>query len=286
MQLIDSNKFWLTILLDAASIIIQKILSIRMHSPLEELKIRKKTDTIFILGTGPSINEVSEKGWEKISNYDSLGINFFCLHKFTPNYLSFEDSEILEKQPNIDLQFRILNEKALTRKDLLFLERDVSFFRLVGLNCNSMESFKFPSRVLKFGRFRVSAATAKQFNARFQLIHRLLTRFNISCLISVRSSVVSIAEICVRLGYKNIVFVGVDLNSVRYFYYEGFYPSTPKQLQRTGKHMTEDNIKSFYNTSSVLSQLATLRSSTTKFFTISSRSELAKYFDVYDLDGL
>ena len=285
MKLIESNKFFITIILDLASILIHKLIWTSAQAPIEQLKLRKKSDTIFILGTGSSINEISKREWSQISKSDTIGVNFFCLHKFIPKYLSFENSKLKEKQRNIDLQFEFLNEKALISGDLMFIERDVSFLGLIGLGDKTSCALRFPSRVLKFARCRVSAATEKQFNTRFRLIHKTLARFNLSCLLSVRSSVVSLAEICVRLGYRNIVFAGVDLNSIRYFYYEDDYKLVPEQLQTAGKHLTENNIKTFYNTSNILVQLATLNSDSTKFFTTSLHSELANYFDVYDIEA-
>lgn len=44
----------------------------------------KKTDKLFILAPGSSINEMSKNDFQEISRYDSIGLNYFLFHEFTP----------------------------------------------------------------------------------------------------------------------------------------------------------------------------------------------------------
>lgn len=44
----------------------------------------KNADKLFILAPGSSINEMSKKDFQEISRYDSIGLNYFIFHEFTP----------------------------------------------------------------------------------------------------------------------------------------------------------------------------------------------------------
>ncbi len=61
---------------------------------LERIKKYKNSDTIFVLGTGQSINNFTANEWNEIRKHDSIGINDFCLKDFAPTFYSFE----LERQ--------------------------------------------------------------------------------------------------------------------------------------------------------------------------------------------
>ena len=47
----------------------------------------KKSNTLFILGSGDSINDINNKQWEEIKQSDSLGINSWLVHKHMPTYM-------------------------------------------------------------------------------------------------------------------------------------------------------------------------------------------------------
>lgn len=44
----------------------------------------KNADKLFILAPGSSLNEMSKKDFQEISRYDSIGLNYFIFHEFTP----------------------------------------------------------------------------------------------------------------------------------------------------------------------------------------------------------
>ena len=50
--------------------------------PLEHISKHKKSDICFILGTGSSINNISEKEWDVISKHDSWTLNNWIYHPF------------------------------------------------------------------------------------------------------------------------------------------------------------------------------------------------------------
>ena len=57
-----------------------------MEINLKELKKYKKTDRIYILGSGRSIMNVSKKEWKHIEEYDTIGFNHWYVHKHNPTF--------------------------------------------------------------------------------------------------------------------------------------------------------------------------------------------------------
>jgi hypothetical protein len=46
----------------------------------------KNSDTLFILGSGPSINQITNAQWEHIKLHDSIGFNYWLAHEFVPSF--------------------------------------------------------------------------------------------------------------------------------------------------------------------------------------------------------
>src|SRR5271166_450448 len=49
-----------------------------------DLTRMRSSDTLFILGSAQSINQISAERWEIIGKHDSVGINFWPVHSFVP----------------------------------------------------------------------------------------------------------------------------------------------------------------------------------------------------------
>src|SRR5271157_4008789 len=60
---------------------------------LEELKLPplRTSDTVFVLGSGWSINEVPAERWDVMGRHDTIGFNFWPVHPFVPRIFVFEN---------------------------------------------------------------------------------------------------------------------------------------------------------------------------------------------------
>ncbi len=68
------------------------------------IKNYKKSDTIFILGSGSSVNDLTEENWTVINSHDSIGFNFWLIHEFVPTFYFIEPSAYSERfQTLLDL---------------------------------------------------------------------------------------------------------------------------------------------------------------------------------------
>ena len=50
----------------------------------------KRSDFLFILGSGASINRISPERWKSIAQHDTIGFNFWPFHPFVPGMYFFE----------------------------------------------------------------------------------------------------------------------------------------------------------------------------------------------------
>src|SRR4051812_26800845 len=55
------------------------------------LEAYKQSDTLFVLGSGSSINQISAERWSGIAAHDTLGFNFWLYHPFVPRFYFFEN---------------------------------------------------------------------------------------------------------------------------------------------------------------------------------------------------
>ena len=98
---------------------------------LPELRESKTSDTIYVLASGPSVLEVTDKEWDHIQKHDSIGFNHWYVHSFEPTYydLSYLADDQFESK-EISMYYRasrkfrntkyILN-KAISESNLEYL---------------------------------------------------------------------------------------------------------------------------------------------------------------------
>jgi hypothetical protein len=58
---------------------------------VEQARARKASDTLFVIGSGPSILELDERRWKQVAGGDSFGINFSYLLDVSPTFHVNED---------------------------------------------------------------------------------------------------------------------------------------------------------------------------------------------------
>lgn len=217
-QILGSLFYWLYIPLGAIYSCVkiyinnQKIEGVWLDK--KTVKDKKNSDTIFILGSGSSINEYSSKQWQDIYNNDSLGFNFWILHDFVPSFYMFElpsDKNTKEfyleklrtKSLNYDSTITFLKEGNKGKKGLMNLPAELR--TKVGTLFNPT----------------IPMIRAKHIDFALKTMLILLNIFKkLKTLIvfNKRASLFSAIIFSYLLGYKNIVLCGVDLNNSSYFY--------------------------------------------------------------------
>ncbi len=175
----------------------------------------KNSDTLYILGSGASINAISATQWRKIQQADSIGFNLFLAHDFVPTYYHMEFTPEIYR-----LVSKLLPDKGDGFKKIPFL---VNFKHvdpgrpIFDYAFGAHPMFTVPRAVKASGtELRL---VLRYYNARNRL------RSN-NFFIHYRASVSIAVSLGVLLGYKQIVLLGVDLNNTDYFFHDAsLYPS-------------------------------------------------------------
>jgi len=180
------------------------------------LPCKPDADTLFILGSGPSVRELTASQFAHIEKQRSVGINNWGLHKFVPDFFSLEsvpsvgDGQSLQRA--LDLLRRSDIEQA--QPALLVLRPRT------GEHLHALESLPrfLQGRTMFYGR--ISPTTRKRSNLDHDLgltLQELLDRFP-AVFVDSGASILRMTGLAAALNLSRIVFVGVDLNTTSYFW--------------------------------------------------------------------
>lgn len=188
--------------------------------PLEEYKT---SDTVFLLGSGSSINDISDEQWNHIDSHDSIGLNRWPIHEFTPTYYVFEhhmnpnEEEFNRKHwkmiDGVGDRYEeipvIMKDTSAVRDRLelhqlprwlrgeLILSSDSAFPQIIGWNSSREKN----ERLLKYLDYK-GHFDPGEFGIQYRK----------------RGSISYLIHLSTVLGYENIVLCGVDLVDSKYFF--------------------------------------------------------------------
>jgi hypothetical protein len=198
-------------------------LSIRTGFPLlETLDLRplKTSDTVFVLGSGSSINEISEARWKVIGCHDTIAMNFWPVHPFVPRIYLFENIVRIEDNESIfDALQGLFERRALDYRNTLKIVSE-----LVPLNSRQLilEIPKAFHHLLYVGySTNVVARDERELvrGIRYMLGKGVFGQGNqIRWHFKYAGSVLAAMSLAVRMGYRRIVLCGIDLGTAEYFY--------------------------------------------------------------------
>jgi hypothetical protein len=184
-----------------------------------DLRSLKGSDTLFVLGSAWSINDIPDEKWSIIARHDSIGLNFWPAHSFVPRFFLFENLT-QDYQPVMYNAFRLLMERrsaAYTNTVKIVTNlapvgmRQTVFELPEGMKNNLYVGYELP----------VVARNEEELRAGIrymQSIGAFSPHANIGWLFKYGGSVTAAMTIAVLVGYKRIVLCGVDLNQQNYFY--------------------------------------------------------------------
>jgi len=206
-----------------------------------DLQTIKHSDTLFILGSGSSINQISRARWDIIAHHDSVGFNFWPVHPFVPNMYFTEAIQENHPygmyEPLCRIARRRAHDYASVIKVVSELHNSFPSGRFAGLE-------EFTGTWYTLRTFPVAASNEEEFEygldylrhkGLFAPARRIKTLFKqattLSCLIA----------LAIRMQYRRIVLCGIDLNHSQYFYQDArLYPETASLefSPRNGPHAT------------------------------------------------
>lgn len=177
----------------------------------------KKSDTLFILGSGSSINNISEAEWNHISCYDSVGFNFWFVHDFVPTFYVYEESHIHSRN---QIFYKIIENKKDRYKNIPFIIKDLEQpYCNLDLVPNFMKTQIYASNSMHLVRGKL--LNKKNFEKILLSLDKFVQKKNKNSTFTIfkrKASLSYLIYLGYVLKYKNIVLCGVDLNNSDYFF--------------------------------------------------------------------
>jgi hypothetical protein len=192
-----------------------------------DLRTVKRSDTLFILASGSSINKISSARWDAIARHDSIGFNFWPIHPFIPNMYFMEAISTNHPYEMFELFCRIARQHA---RDYSRVTKVVTELRYVLPAKRFAGSEEFPGPWYMLHTFPVAASTHGEFAYGLSYL-RSKGLFDAADQINVvfkqASTLSSLIALAIRMQYRIIVLCGVDLYNSEYFYQDAaLYPKT------------------------------------------------------------
>lgn len=188
-----------------------KLFGLKIYSN-KDLREKKKANRVFIIGTSPTLNDLTDEDWKHISEHDSIGLNFSFLHQHVPTIQLVQ----LPYHDLVDLRKMVmgLNEK-LEHHPLItvLLRSSIEYFKL-----NMKEHYY--KQVKNFGIPKHEAfipyRNRRNFITNLRVIKKL---FNPQLIQTRGGALLSALYLSYNMGYKEIVFVGINDGNSEYFYH-------------------------------------------------------------------
>lgn len=190
----------------------------------------KKSDILFILGSGPSINEITDEEWAYIKKNESWGFNFWFCHDFIPS--AYIIQSVYRRKD--DKQRAFANRLDQLMRAMLADKREwykgVNFFaRGDGVNNQSF----FSSEIGKFvnDNFKDNISLMPEcpissknkihpysFMATLKKNDFLTPTQSMLPIPKFGSTIGELIPLALILGFKKIVLCGIDMNDGAHFY--------------------------------------------------------------------
>lgn len=202
----------------------------------------KGSETLFVLGSGPSINKISPARWQMIAGHDTLGFNFWLYHSFVPKFYFFESIEESASPAAFDSYLTLVNRRV---EDYASTIKIAMEFHRRGRQTVEHLPPAFKKELFAIHKVEAPARNEAELVRALHYLQRrgafqVTGRF--SSLLKYASSLTSILVFALKLGYKRIVLCGIDLRTPDYFFQDrGFYSESwePPPEERKERHDTD-----------------------------------------------
>ena len=176
---------------------------------LDESALRgsRRSDTVFVFGSGASLNDITDVEWVKIAQHDTFGFNWWVHQRFvrTDYHLirGIPDTD-LDRQvwrPQVDEYFRLFRENPRFARTVALVHTG---FRAV--NGNRAIGYRYLPEVNPVFLWHTSMRVGEP------------SRSFAEGLVHGQSTIQETINAAYLLGWRRIVLVGVDLYDRRYFW--------------------------------------------------------------------
>jgi hypothetical protein len=178
---------------------------------------KRKSDTVFILGSGASICHMTENDFFCVSSHDSIGLNHWPLHDFVPDYLLFEASAHPER---VSALLETLRRKVKSYGDVPLIIDYRSWSRY-GVLLDQLPTIMHGNIYLHVPWWLASIKPAHvRIGLRFWNMPWRRRMGDTWRLVHHRGGLATAVSFAYLAGYRRIVLAGVDLNDSKFFWEE------------------------------------------------------------------
>jgi len=207
-----------------------------------DLSAVRTSDTVFILGSGSSINEIPDWKWEIIGRHDTIAMNFWPVHPFVPSIYLFENIRPTEDlEVMFDALHGLLQRRASDYRKTVKIVTEFAPVKHRQLVLDIPDDFR---QGLYLGySANIAARNESELVAglRYMLKQGMFQRRNhIGRQFKCAGSVLAALSMAVSMGYRRIVLCGIDLRNAEYFYQDSRrYPEESQWefVPKTSLHM-------------------------------------------------
>jgi hypothetical protein len=206
----------------------------------------KRNGTLFIFGTGASINLLSSQDWKIIKDNVSWGVNMFLLHEQLIDVYFPQIGQKRYKHIFDSIMYEGLSQKALFSKETTFVLRgDWVDNRMLEDSIFAKKLFNlYPDQCYFMPEIPLNEKWKKDFGQTlidFFEVYKKYQSGKFTFTPKIGNPLNMLLGLALLIGYKKIVLCGVDMESADHFYdnehYMRLYPSlknvmlTPVKLQ-------------------------------------------------------
>ena len=207
-------------------------------------RAHKTSDTLYILGSGPSINDITPAQWDHVGHHDSFGFNNWPVHSFVP---SFYMTEVNSTETLNPAMLRMFEDRATDYANVpVLIKEPYRYYKFVGV---ALPLDQLPATMRRNyvtgPQFIPPAMTRATLAAQLRAWKRMTRWFPALShhLITFRASVFLAMHMGFLGGWQRIVLAGIDMRSPKYFWEEqGGYTDygLPSNDAVSSVHRTEE----------------------------------------------
>lgn len=254
--------------------------------------------TLFILGSGQSVNELNEHQLQMIEEEASIGINYWFLHSLVPSIYALE-SHPKQYGALTDEQLVARKRLALRASAQLAAQSSPKVLHLRPADVQHASLFPLTDQVLSrtylYGRANLIARTPHSLKLDLKLLVLLAKNglLRTAVLPDNGASVVRLIFLGIAQGFRDIVLVGVDLDDRPHFYFSDQYSEYHQDLttinpRRAGlSHETRESLHRPFDTLEFLTALGEVLHAgrAPRLWVGSASSQLSTALPIYRWEG-
>lgn len=179
---------------------------------MNSVTIKKKTDTLAVMGSGPSINELTSRDMDFLQAVDGFALNRWAYHELVPDFYMLEGASSDTTQKEL---LRLLRRREQEYRDVVFLAKYVPWFLRRGSLAEEFAQLPkgLVARLRLLSIRRVRYGSLEEFDETpYQFLDPT------GPLPQARGSVYVILSWAFSMGYEVVILYGVDLSSDGYFW--------------------------------------------------------------------